>query len=282
MGEQDLRFYDSTRYRLTLSVILGAFLYFFLLAFLPFGVSNYDPDHQYTLEFLREISVFGLVTTAFSVVNEFGLRPLVFRRATPRKALVWSIWTCVFLSQVVFLTYNFVGGWHDFHLSSAMEFVFQVSGVLVFPLTGTYFWFRHQDLRHQLEKVLKRIGNEADPERLLTFTGQGSGDRLVLRLADFLYARSQDNYVELNFLRNGRVDRLLIRTTLSGLADSLDSAAIVRCHRSYLVNLYQVSAVRGGGNDIRLHLNHLDEPLPVSKTFNSDTMRALRAVHSFG
>lgn len=281
MGEQDLRFYDSSRYRLTLSVILGAFLYVFLLAFLPFGVSNFDPNHQYTLDFLKEISVFGLVTTAFSLVNEFGLRPLVFRRATPRKVLAWSIWTCVFLSQAVFLTYNFVGDWHDFHLSSAVEFVFQVSGVLVFPLTGTYFWFRHQDLRRQLEKVLRKIGAEADPEQLFTFTGQGSGDRLVLRLADFLYARSQDNYVELNFLRNGTVDRLLIRTTLSGLADSLDSDAIVRCHRSYLVNLYQVSAVRGGGNDIRLHLHHLDEPLPVSKTFNSDTMRALKAVHSF-
>lgn len=281
MGDEDLRFYDSTRYRLTLSVILGLFLYLFLLAFLPFGVSNYDPNHQYTLDFITEISVFGGVTAIFALVNEFGIRPLVFRTATPRRVLLWSAWTCVFLSQVIFLTYNHVAGWHDLRLSSAIEFVFQVTGVLVFPLAGTFFWFRHQDLRRHLEKVLKKINAEVDPEHLLTFTGQGSGERIVLRLADFLYARSQDNYVELNFLRNGRVNQLLIRTTLTGLSDSLASDSIVRSHRSYLVNLYQVRAVQGGGSDIRLHLRHLDEPLPVSKTFNTDIMRALKKVHSF-
>lgn len=281
MSEQDLSFYDSTRYRLLLSLFLGLFLWLFLIAFLPFGVSNYNPNHQYTLRFLAEVSIFGWVIAVFSLVNEFGIRPLVFRQATMRRVFIWSAWTCVFLSQVVFLTYNLAGEWHDFHLSSALGFVFQVTGVLVFPLTGTFFWFRHQDLRRRLERVLKKITAEVDPEQLLTFSGQGSGDRIVLRLADFLYARSQDNYVELHFLQNGKVDHLLIRTTLTGLADSLASEAVVRCHRSCLVNLYQVSAVHGGGNDIRLQLRHLDGPLGVSKTFNTEIMRALKKVKSF-
>lgn len=282
MGDLDLSFYDSTRYRLALSAILGLFLYLFLLAFLPYGVSNYDPNHQYTFRFLAQISIFGWVTAVFSLVNEFGLRPLVFRNATLKRVFMWSAWTCVFLSQVVFLTYNYVGGWHDFHLASALGFVFQVSGVLVFPLTGTFFWFRHQDLRRRLEQLLEKIKHEVDPEQSLMFAGQGSGDRIVLRLADFLYARSQDNYVELNFLQNDRVNQLLIRTTLTGLADSLASDVIVRCHRSYLVNLYQVRVVHGGGSEIRLHLRHLNDPLPVSKTFNTDILRALKQIQSFG
>lgn len=281
MGETDLGFYDSTRYRLVLSLVLGLFLYLFLVAFLPFGVSNYNPNHQYTPAFLAEISIFGAVTILASLANEFGLRPMVFRTATLTKVFAWSAWTCVFLSQVLFLTYNLMGQWHDFHLSSAVGFVFQVSAVLVFPLTGTFFWFRHQDLRRRLEKVVKKINAEVDPERLLTFAGQGGGDRIVLRLGDFLYARSQDNYVELNFLQNGKVDHVLIRTTLTGLADSLASDAVVRCHRSYVVNLYQVRAVHGGANDIRLQLRHLDDPLPVSKTFNTDIMHALKKVRSF-
>jgi len=144
MSEQDLGFYDSTRYRLVLSIVLGLFLCLFLVAFLPFGVSNYDPNHQYTLRFLAELSVFGWATIAFALVNELGIRPLVFRRATAKRVVLWSAWTCLFLSQGVFLTYNFVGGWHDFHFSSALAFVFQVSGVLIFPLTGTVFWFHHQ------------------------------------------------------------------------------------------------------------------------------------------
>lgn len=282
MGEQDLGFYDSTRYRLVLSLALGLFLYLFLIVFLPFGVSNYDPRHQYSLQFLAEISIFGWVTTLFALVNEFGIRPLLFRRATTRRVILWSAWTCLFLSQVLFVTYNAVGGWHQWHLRGALEFLVNVTAVLVFPLTGTFFFFRHQSLQRQLQQVLKKINAEVDPEQLLTFTGQGSGDRLVLRLADFLYARAQDNYVELNFLRNGRIDHLLIRTTLTGLADSLASDVVVRCHRSYLVNLYQVRAVHGAGGDLRLQLRHLDDMLPVSKTFSTDIMRALKKVKTFG
>ena len=281
MDSQDLSFYLSVRYRLVLSLMLGLFLYLFLMAFLPFGVSNYNPHHQYTLRFLAELSIFGGVTAASSLFNEFVLKPLAIRRATTLGVLLWSAWTCLFLSQVLFLTYNLVGNWHDFHFESAVGFVFQVSGVLVFPLTGTFFWFRHQDLRRQIEKLLKKINAEVDPEQLLSFTGQGSSDRIVLRLADFLYAKSQDNYVELNFLQNGKVSHLLIRTTLMGLAESQPSEAVVRCHRSYLVNLFQVQAVLGGGNDLRLQLRNLDEPLPVSRTFNTDIMQALRQVRSF-
>ena len=281
MDPQDLGFYGTVRYRLALSLMLGLFLYLFLIAFLPFGVSNYNPHHQYTLKFLGEISIFAGVTLVVSLVNEFAIRPLIFRKASTLSVILWSAWTCVFLSQMLFLTYNFVGDWHDFHLSSAVGFIFQVTGVLVFPLTGTFFWFRHQDLRRRLEKVLKKINEEVDPEQLLTFTGQGSNDRIVLRLADFLYARSQDNYVDLNFLRGSEVDHLLIRTTLTGLAESLGSEAVVRCHRSYLVNLYQVRAVQGAGNDLILQLRHLETPLPVSKTFNTDIMRALKQVRSF-
>lgn len=282
MDLQDLSFYESSRYRLVLSLNLGLFLYLFLLVFLPFGVSNYDPHHQYSARFFAEISIFGWVTAFSSLVNEFAIRPLVFRHATGRRVLLWSAWTCVLLSQVVFITYNAVGGWHDFHVGSALGFLANVTSVLVFPLVGTFFWFHHNRLRRSLEQVLKKVGAEVDPEQLLTFTGQGSKDRIVLRLGDFLYARSQDNYVELNYLQNDRVDHLLIRSTLAGIADSLRTPAVVRCHRSYLVNLYQVSAVAGPSADPSLQLRRLDTPLPVSRTFSTDVMGKLKKVRSFG
>ena len=263
----DLRFYDSTAYRVILSLSLGAFLTLFLLIFQPFGVNNYDPSHRLTSEFVFVMALFGLAVAGASLVNEFLLRPLAFRTATVARIVAWSAWTCVFLSQVVFVLYNLLGDWHDLRLASALGFLVNCSAVLVFPLVGVFFWFRYNDLRQRLERVIRRANAQPRAEKTLRFDGQGSDDRLEVASPDFLYARAQDNYVELHYLDAGRPDQTLIRATLSAVADQVPPPHAVRCHRSYLVNLHAVTAVRGPKSALRLHLARVDEPIPVSRGF---------------
>ena len=270
-----LAFYDSARYRLTLSLVLGPFLVLFLLVFLPFGVSNYDPDHEFTLSFLGDMATFGLAVTGASLFNEFALRPLVFRRATMGRVIAWSAWSCLLLSQVVFLVYNALGGWHDFRWSSAIGFLGNCTAVFIFPLAGTFFYFRYHDLRRRLSRTIRQLTAIPAAGRMLTFEGQGSADRLTIRSQDFLFARAQDNYVELHHLRDQRPEQTLIRSTLSAIAEQVPGSCAVRCHRSYLVNLEAVRAVRGPRNALRLELRGVDTPIPVSRGFAAELEAAL-------
>ena len=73
-------FFITSKYKWANSITLGTFLYLFIAVFLPFGVSNYNPNHTYTLEFLGMLSSFMVATSIVAGLNEFFLKPLFVKR----------------------------------------------------------------------------------------------------------------------------------------------------------------------------------------------------------
>ena len=101
-------FFHSNQYKWVLSLGYGIFLYLFLLIFLPFGVSNYNPEHEYTVKFLLEIGLFVPITILSSLLNEFGLKPIFKKHSSYSFVLGWSIWSFIFLGSIIFLVYNYL------------------------------------------------------------------------------------------------------------------------------------------------------------------------------
>lgn len=281
MNSPDLSFYNSIRYKVALSVVISIFFYAFMIIFLPFGVSNYNPNHEYTAEFLIAIGIFMVVTFVVSLLNELLLRPFIFKAVTFRNIVLWSIWTFILLGLVNFFVYNIQGNWHDFHLWSAFMFVINCASITIFPVVGTFFYFRYQALREKFHHELNNRDSRTDPDQLISFSGQGVNDQITLSLADFIYGQAQDNYVELHFILNNNPAKKLIRASLSQLAGDTAGTGIIRCHRSYLVNLYHVRAITGNSSGYKLTVNHIDVPLPVSKSYQEETMTYLRQVKNF-
>ena len=77
MENHDFAFFKTPKYKLSLCISISLFFYAFLIFFLPFGVDNYNPNHQYTLTFLLEILKFAIGIFIFSLMNEFFLYPLL-------------------------------------------------------------------------------------------------------------------------------------------------------------------------------------------------------------
>ena len=278
---QNFSFYNTANYKIVLSLSIAIFFYFFIIFFLPFGVDNYNPDHEYTPDFLFEIFKFLIPLLLISLVNEFVLRPLFFKNTSLKNIIYWSLWTLLLLSSIVFLSYNFLGNWHDFKLESYLEFLINVSAVLIFPLVAVFFFYRYRSLQTQIAHSLTTKNSGIDESLLINFKGQGSKDQIMLSLGNFCYGKAQDNYVELVYVENEELRKFLLRNSLSKLSESLNTPVIVRCHRSYLVNLLQVNAVTGGSSEIRLHLKGVDTPIPVSKSYRETTLENLHKIKNF-
>lgn len=61
----------------------------------------------------------------------------------------------------------------------------------------------------------------------------------------------------------------MLRSTLRRMEDALASwPQFFRCHRTYLVNLDKVAHVSGNAQGYRLHLEGLDDTIPVSRNLN--------------
>ena len=274
-------FFVTIKYRLVLCFSYGIFLFLFLIAFLPFGVSNYNPKHEYTQDFLLEMSIFLPVTVLASLVNEFVIRRLFKARSNTSFIIPWTIWSLIFIGLVIFTVYNFLGNWHDWKLSSLPGFIFNVASVLIFPATGTFFYFRYKKLQEKHDAVLTNLGTIINEKKMIHFAGEGARDRISISVSDFIYARAQDNYIELYYLKNGHPSKFLIRYSLSRLCDTLEYDFLVRCHRSYLVNLYNVHSIKGGLNDLSITMSFLDAEIPVSKTYAGETLACLRKYKKF-
>ncbi|MCB0665184.1 MAG: LytTR family transcriptional regulator DNA-binding domain-containing protein [Saprospiraceae bacterium] len=274
MKESAFSFFLSNRYKYVISIALGVFLFLFMAVFLPFGVSNYNPRHQYTFEFFSVLSVFMLGTTGMALLNEFIVKPLLVRMVTLWRVVVWSLWLLIILGLTNFLIYNVLGEWHDFSFSSAIEFVFNCSTVFIFPMVGIFFYYRYGSLKSEYETLAGDMQLLSGDQKFLHFHGEGSNDQISISLNDFLFAQAQDNYVAVNYLSDKGVKRDLIRTSLSRVQENIGSDLIIRCHRSYIVNLYNLQSYKAARQP-KIRLKFTEVPIPVSKSYEAQILNRL-------
>ncbi|MCU0373895.1 MAG: LytTR family transcriptional regulator [Chitinophagaceae bacterium] len=116
-------------------------------------------------------------------------------------------------------------------------------------------------------------------EPTLYITGDNQGEQLQLTPYCWLAAEASDNYCRIFYVANGRHESVLFRTTLKKLEDQLSAlSAMYRCHKSFLVNLEQVTHLSGNAQGYRLHLKGTQLQVPVSRSLHAQLRQKLAQV----
>jgi len=196
----------------------------------------------------------------------------------------WVLWKWVLdcglllalISMGNFVFYNFTVGWTAF--SGLVLVGITVPTVLVglFPVA-----FSGMAIQLRAERENQRTAGELllasarpaapasppeDPTSRLVTLGESE---FSLDPDNLLYCESRQNYVRCVFLRNGEVAEETIRATLIGIEAQLNGRAMLRCHRSYLVNPNHIRQARGNAQGLRLELVGTEEEVPVSRAYVS-------------
>lgn len=267
-------YFDLARYQWLFALSIGVFLTLFLLVFQPFGVNNFDPTFSISPEFALSVGAFGTVVTVTVAANEFLVRPLLLRRLTRRRLIAWLAWTFLLIASVVFLLYNWLGNWHDFHWSSYLGFIRDVSLLNSLPVAGFLFFIRHEWLKSEYVQ-LRAIHLATPAARLVHFSSDNGKDQVAVALNDLLYLESQDNYVAVTWVEGATRRSSLIRSSLKRLEDKLDEPLLLRCHRSFMVNLARVRSCQGNRHGLKLTLEGADRPVPVSRAYTEAVLNRL-------
>ena len=275
-GNRSYSFFLEKNYRWTVSISLGLFFYLFMAAFLPFGVSNYDPDHQYTFEFMLMLSWFMLANIAVASLLEVVLKPFVLHRTTWLQVISWSLLVILLLGTTSYLIYNIMGNFHDWSFSSGIAFVFDCGKVLVFPQLGVFFFFLFKDLQNQYRSV-RSLSEKPNSNQLIALKGHGTNEEINLKLNDLCCLQAQDNYVAVHHLQLDQMQKTLIRSSLTQLIEQVGSKQLVRCHRSYAVNPYRITAVKGR-IPVQLQVSGIEQTIPVSKTYKQSVALQLQSL----
>jgi len=255
-------------------LLIGLFFSLFMIFFQPFGVNNYDPKESITSFFVFVILTMGVYLIVILLINEFLVFPLIFSEEIYRwQMLIWLCWSNIYAATGLFLFYNFLGEWHDFSLSSWLEFIGNFSALSIIPLTAIFFFGK---MKHLQEHTETTVDYKPEATNLINIPSDSQNDLNSFSLDSILYMESEDNYVAIHFIHKERISKTLIRTTLKKIEDLQLHPALVRSHRSFIINLIHLAKYDGNKQQGLISLKHVSNPIPVSKTYASNLLLRLK------
>lgn len=282
---QPYPFSESTEQRLRKAALMGLFVGLFLLVFQPFGLEDWQTPYKWV-----KILGFGGITFAVT-----GLHFWLWTRLLPRQFSddYWTVGREILFIIFIILTIALA---NLLYLSVLGTFVFSAANLIgavaitflvgIFPTAGSVVANYVVQLRKYTQAaaalpvhphpVTEPVAATTEPRSLLILTAENEKDTLMLAPADLLFVESSDNYCTVVYLKNGQPDQVLLRSSLSRLESQLPVSSIVRCHRSFLVNISQVEKVTGNAQGYKLHLQQGLFLVPVARKYNDSLVAELK------
>jgi hypothetical protein len=293
---QQLHPFPAKTQMLATGGILGLCIFLFLQVFQPFGLSELPGSWHKTLI----LAGYGVVTFGVVAINGAAL-PVIFKNTY--NAARWTLLKdLLYFGVLNFLSVSVVNVFY-----SSWAFGYDVSaGRLLFAIFSTFtvgllpfallLLYRHNRLLRQNLQVAGEMNDqllppvvsppdttveiptmeqEATSTANITIRSDNGYEQLSFTPSDFLYAESADNYVKFCVQANGRPSTKMLRLTMKQAEEQLQNhSGVVRCHRSYLVNVQHVRHVEGNAQGLRLTMHNSDAEIPVARSAVS-SIRAL-------
>ena len=151
----------------------------------------------------------------------------------------------------------------------------KTSLIVVIPYVVCYIYFIWQENRRELRELRKQIDRDETvlQKAYIQILDEKGEMRLSIRRENLLLIESADNYVCVYYLNGGKTKKSMVRNTIGRIAEHLQGTRIVRCHRSYMINLDHAQIFHRDKEGVYIELGIEGVPdIPISKTY-ADNVR---------
>jgi hypothetical protein len=279
--QQPYPFGEKSNIRLLIqSIGEGTFIALFLIFFQPFGVSEWqDPNKN------SYLAGYGLITALCGIILRFAVFktfPKYHSEATWNVGKeVLSIMMLIMMiaaGNIVYsnLIFNFENG-----IISFLWMLLAVVIIGIFPATFGVMLnyiiqlkkFNQQIVVHhhhtpEITLAEQVSENKVQNSVLLKLIAENEKDSIELAVDSLYFIESSDNYSTVFYEKNQKLQKELLRSSLTRLESQISSENIVRCHRSFIVNLDKVEKVTGNAQGYKLHLKSPELLVPVARKYS--------------
>lgn len=120
---------------------------------------------------------------------------------------------------------------------------------------------------------------DSNDEHVLFMVAENGKDAVEIEYQNLLYIEAADNYSNIVFLEEGKVKKQLIRSSLKRTEEFIKNPLVLRCHRTFIVNLLKVNKVEGNAAGYRLILDNLERHIPVSRSYAQSVLSVLKSAN---
>lgn len=134
---------------------------------------------------------------------------------------------------------------------------------------------RDQRLREADETIRElRKGAERTEAAAIRFMDEKGCVKLAVSAERVISIESAGNYVTILYDNGGRLVRYSLRNTLKSLETICKNNGLVRCHRSYFVNIKMIKIIRRTNDGLFAEIDHAGvEDIPISKSYATELMQ---------
>ena len=246
-----------------------AFSFLFLITYHPFSNTNWlglKPD------VLVPTILFYLCSVGILLISKAGLMLYQIRHTVSvRKYLFWFLGEFVVIAVVYLL---FTQHWFESDIPITFRLVARASLCVGMILSIPYLIFTllasNRAKSEEIDALKLSLKDQAAAQgtNLVHFYDFNGVLRISIEVEKIYYIASQDNYVEIRYEMGGKLLNYLLRCRTTRLEKQLESTPLVRCHRSYIVNVDNVTQFKREKANAFLVLSHPEaKRIPVSKSY---------------
>jgi len=256
--------------------VLGSAIFAFVILWLfqPFGLFVIEQPLKLGL-----ISLYVAVGAAFHYIQFFPIQKLFIKHHTILSTILWFLLTIIIIGTSSYAINAVI---FKFENLKALRFFYMqgiILSIMVIPISAFVLIHYNYTLKKRLliamsgNAVLKStpLINKSHSDREIVFNSENKKEGLSIALNSFIAVSTIDNYIELQYLNSGVLDKMVLRYSLSKVEkDNEGIDEIFRCHKSFLINKTKIESVSGNAAGYKLKLKDLDTPIPVSRKWNNE------------
>lgn len=122
----------------------------------------------------------------------------------------------------------------------------------------------------QFKSKIDKYDIEAKPkaeQRMITIKDMVGNSKLTISSNDFVYAEIRCSTLYIYFMHDELLREKHLRATISSIENNVCDESIVRCHRSFIINIKYIDAIEGNSNGYKLYLKCCNAVIPVSRQY---------------
>jgi len=240
-------------------IALGLFL--FILFFQPFDLDNADVNN-----YILTIAGYSGITFLLIGILQI-IMPAIFPTWLNKEN--WDFRREIFVQSFFWILNSVAWAFYTAYVAKVELSMYLAVKIVILSLAPSVIVLIIKEVRSLRGQVYNfKLQHREKRQERMELVSENRAEKLSLESSELIFVKSAENYVEILFLSGGKGTKKLLRTTFKSIEDQLKPfSQMIRCHRSYIINLDHVLELQREYGRIFLNMNGLEEDIPVSRQY---------------
>ncbi len=267
--------YRKRKHRWIISFSIAGFAWFCLFAFGAFEFDYFPVFQRFYLT-----GIYASACLLACLIMLFPVKNLFVKNLTLANTILLSMGLMAITGLFNFILTTLIFEWEPYNIKVLLKnLLFTLAiGAIITP----FLILIHYNYLLRKKQKKGAVPGPIAADSVVTLTSDYRSGSLKLDLTDLLFIRSADNYIDICFMSGNTVKHKLLRNTLTAIEKELAFPGVLRCHRSYIINLRQVLYTGVNSGKLRFKNHDLDFEIPVSRKHRDEIARTMKHIQLMG